>query len=83
MLRGAQTALTCMIWQKKGDLAICTGVLGIFGPRGREYVSAFWTNRKPLDSGVDTEGMHGGVKHDEGQCDIRIKKCKEMHKKGK
>ena len=78
-----QTASTCMIQQKKGDLAICTGVLGIFGPEEREYVLAFWTNRKPLDSGVDTEGTCGGVKRDEGRRDTQIKKCKETCEKGK
>jgi len=72
-----------MIWQKKGDLAICIGVLGIFGPGGREYVSAFWTNHEPLDSGVDTEGTCGGVKRDEVWHDTQIKKHKEMCKKGK
>jgi hypothetical protein len=72
-----------MIRQKKGDLAIRTRVLRVFGQGGRVNVSALWANCQPLDARVNAEGTRGGVKRDEGRRDTRIQKRKETGEKGK
>jgi hypothetical protein len=69
-----------MIQQKKGDFAIRTRVLHVFGQGGRVNVSALWADREPLDARVNAKGMRGGLKRNEGRHDTRIEKRKETGK---
>jgi len=70
-----------MIQQKKGDFAIHTCVLCVFGQGRRVNVLALWADHEPLDVRVNTKGMCGRLKCNEGQHDTQIEKGKETGKK--